>query len=283
MTLWGRIEFSVFVAPKDGRHRRVAVIGRAGTSIVDDLAEIEEFGDDLWSSDMLSGQIGFAALQQTAGRRAILRDREAFPVFVDAVRAVEQAVRAAVERIAREVDTATTDRLADEVRRIFGRVLRELSDLDNPMRAPIGTELGEGALLSPEQASRSNSSLGSAHVPVAIDELIEPAEQPVPRARLEGAKPSGVGGSRLPTISPDPTPGMERSRFDVDAGVVLYNESHPDYLSVKDSDALLLDYFTLLVAKEYVIYNHPRAEPASLGEEMVRILARVRRHLPKRG
>jgi len=36
------------------------------------------------------------------------------------------------------------------------------------------------------------------------------------------------------------------------------------------------------VAKEYVVYNNPRATSQEMGEELVRMLVRVRRHLPKR-
>ena len=40
-TLWGRIEFVLYVAQSGARRRRVSVVGRAGTSILDDLAELE--------------------------------------------------------------------------------------------------------------------------------------------------------------------------------------------------------------------------------------------------
>jgi len=43
-----------------------------------------------------------------------------------------------LERVAREVDLSVTERLNDAGRRIFGRVLKELSDLDNPMRTAAG-------------------------------------------------------------------------------------------------------------------------------------------------
>ena len=76
----------------------MAVVGRAGTTILDDLTELEEFDGLPWDSGRVAGQVVFEALKQTAGRRAILRDREAFPVFVDAVRSVEPAVARAVER-----------------------------------------------------------------------------------------------------------------------------------------------------------------------------------------
>jgi hypothetical protein len=83
----------------------------------------------------------------------------------------------------------------------------------------------------------------------------------------------------LPSIAPDPTPGHGRSRFDAEAGLVYYNDRHSDYLLVKDDDAALLDYLASLIAKEYVVYNNPRAVPDDLAEELVRMLVRVRRHL----
>ena len=64
--------------------------------------------------------------------------------------------------------------------------------------------------------------------------------------------------------------------------MVLYNDHHADYLLVKDDEASLLDYLATLVAKEYVVYNNPRATSEDLAEEMVRMLVRVRRHLPRR-
>jgi dihydrodipicolinate synthase/N-acetylneuraminate lyase len=51
---------------------------------------------------------------------------------------------------------------------------------------------------------------------------------------------------------------------------------------VRDDEAGLLDYLATLVAKEYVLYNNPRAASDDFAEEMVRMLVRVRRHLPKR-
>jgi hypothetical protein len=53
--------------------------------------------------------------------------------------------------------------------------------------------------------------------------------------------------------------------------------------SVKDDEPALLDYLATLIAKEYVLYNNPRASADDLAEELVRVLIRVRRHLPRRG
>ena len=287
-TLWGRIDFALYVAPADGRRRRVAVVGRAGTTIIDDVCELDEFAASPWSSDQVGGQVVFEALQQTAGRRAIVRDRDTFPVFIDALQAIEPAVAHTVERITRTVDGQTADRLNEAVRRIFGRVLRELADLDNPMRTAIGSEPGEGALLvgaggspnghTPRHGGECDADppdLGSL-TPLPADADIEQGE-PAPEAR-----PDRHRSRALPSLAPDPEPSDARSRFDEDGGVVLYNDRHADYLLVKDEEPALLDYLATLVAKEYVVYNNPRAAAEELVEEMVRMLVRVRRHMPKR-
>ncbi len=103
-----------------------------------------------------------------------------------------------------------------------------------------------------------------------------------PSTDSDTERSGGSAASRLPTVLPDPEPGDARSRFDQDVGVVFFNDSHPDYLLVKDSEPMLLDYLATLVAKEYVVYNNPRADPVEIGEDLVRMLVRVRRHLPKR-
>jgi hypothetical protein len=202
-------------------------------------------------------------------------------------------VQRAVERVAREVDEVIAARVSDVIRRIFGRVLKELADLDNPMRAPIGDEPGSGGLFEPlpeelptmvgvEVPLGSVDGDGNPHPPEPpdLDELDRrPAGEDAP---LPQARPDRRRSTSLPTIAPDPTPGSGRSRFDAEAGVVLYNEAHPDYLFVKDEEGALVDYLAVLVAKEYIVYNNPRASADEVTEEMVRILVRLRRHLSGR-
>jgi hypothetical protein len=298
-TLWGRVEFALYVAPPGARHRRVAVVARGGTTVIDDLAELEEFDCLPWTSDQVSGRVVFEALQQTAGRRAILRDRDVFPVFVEMIRSIEPAVAASVAKMAKDVDEATAGRLADTVRKIFGRVLRELADLDNPMRTALGSEVGEGGLFGgdgldgalPAASTDAQTDFGhrdpperwrsGEDIPDLTPELSAAPEQP-DSGPSTPARPDRRRSSDLPTIVADPDPGEARSRFDADNGVVLYSEVHPDYLMFKDDEAALLDYLATLVAKEYVVYNNPRAQPEEFAEEMVRMLVRVRRHLPRR-
>ncbi|HUR49349.1 MAG TPA: ATP-binding protein [Acidimicrobiales bacterium] len=287
-TLWGRIEFALYVSPPDPRRRRrVAVVGRAGTTIVDDIAEIEEFAQPPWDSGQVAGEVVFVALQQTAGRRAVLRDREAFPVFVDAVKAVEAAVQRATEKLAHEVDAHAADRLAETLRRVFGRVLKELADLDNPMRTAVGDEPGTGGLFEAQAEAGtgpSKNGSGSPTAPAGVPELPELEGEPAdtPTGPQPQARPDRRRTTDLPSVSPDPDPGQARSRFEAETGVVFYNDRHEDYLVVRDDEPGLLDYLATLVAKEYVLYNNPRAVNDDLAEEMVRMLVRVRRHLPRR-
>jgi hypothetical protein len=294
-TLWGRLDWNLYVAPRCDRTRRVEVVGRGGTTIIDDICELEEFDRSPWDNDQVSGQIGFDALVQTAGRRAIVRDRDAFPIFVDAVRHIEPAVQRAAEKVAREVDEAVAERVADLIRRIFGRVLRELQDLENPMRTLVGEEMGDGGLFEAQADRLGLPSAGGNASDWAVDDGSGPSEPLAPpqleeleappvseEPPLATARPDRRRSTALPTIAPDPRPGTARSRFDAEAGVVLYNESHADYLLVKEDETALVDYLTLLVAKEYVVYNNTRATSDEVTEEMVRLLVRLHRHLPMR-
>jgi anti-sigma regulatory factor (Ser/Thr protein kinase) len=280
-TLWGKLEFALYVAGDSNVTRHVAVVGRAGTTIIDDLTDLDEFDHEPWTSGHLSGRVSFEPLRQSAGRRAILRDDDIYPVFRDAVSSVEPTLQRAIVRVRRDVDIATAERLGDTLRQIFGRVLRELSDLDNPMRTLVGNVAnGDGD--------------GTAAPPLQPDSGERPPPQPslqdLDRSASPGSPPPATtrpGGAndrqrRLPSIAPDPTPGHRRSRFDADKGTVLYNEQHADFLLVKDDETALLDYLATLVAKEYVVYNNPRADTDDLAEELVRMLIRVRRHLPRR-
>jgi hypothetical protein len=113
----------------------------------------------------------------------------------------------------------------------------------------------------------------------AADEYVE-AGRTGERVRIV-LRRKGRRTTDLPSVAPDPDPGEARSRFDHDAGVVFYNDRHADYLLVKNDEATLLDYLATLVAKEYVLYNNPRAANDEFAEEMVRMLVGVRRHLLK--
>jgi hypothetical protein len=280
-TLWGRIEFALYVAGDTAPGRHVAVVGRAGTTIIDDLTDLEEFDHEPWTSGQLSGRVSFEPLRQSAGRRAILRDDEIYPVFRDAVRSVEPVLNRALERVRRDVDIATAERLGDALRQVFGRVLRELADLENPMRTLVGDDPasdGDG-IAPPSPPPEAADERGESP---SIEDL-ERGPSPSPPAPPP-TRPGGGGDRqrRLPSIAPDPSPSHRRSRFEADSGTVLYNEQHADFLVVKDDESALLDYLATLVAKEYVVYNNPRADPDELAEELVRMLIRVRRHLPRK-
>ncbi len=285
-TLWGKLEFALYVAADVDSHRRVGVVGRAGTTIIDDLAELDEFDRPPWTSGHLSGRVSFEPLRQSAGRRAVLRDDEIYPVFRDAVQSVEPTLTAAIERVRKDVDAATADRLSDALRQVFGRVLKELADLDNPMRTLLGDEPGDGAIdfpVAPPGDGPPGGSNGSE--PDTTPDLDELEPRPPEPARSDSASGDASPSGRqrhLPSVAPDPQPTRRRSRFDADTGTVLYNEQHADFLLVKTDEATLLDYLATLVAKEYVVYNNPRADADELAEELVRMLIRVRRHLPTR-
>jgi hypothetical protein len=202
---------------------------------------------------------------------------------LESVRGSAPTIQRYIERVNADVDRRTTDRLQQTIHKVFKTVLRELDDLDNPMRTSLGYEPGRGGLLADSPENGGRKAEPAERMP-SLDDLTR-AEPPTPQPEAavpQSARPGGSRSARLPSIAPDPDPGDNRSRFDPDAGVVLYNEGHADYLLAKEDEAGLLDYLSTLVAKEYVVYNNPKASPQDLSEELIRMLVRVRRHLPKR-
>jgi hypothetical protein len=169
-------------------------------------------------------------------------------------------------------------------------VLRELADLDNPMRTSLGDQPGTGGLLETIGAGPDGGSSTAvsdrqsmpADAAQTVDDLVGPPREPIGPTSDAPAAPDRRRSTALPSVEPDPHPADARSRFDVENGVVLYNDRHPDYLLVKDDEGSLLDYLAILVAKEYVLYNNSRSAPDEFAEELVRMLVRVRRHMPRR-
>lgn len=175
--------------------------------------------------------------------------------------------------------------MAQTIQRVFKRVLDELADLDNPMRTPLGHLPGEGAFLD-VPAPPSTSSAGGDEAALAAtavdDDPLRDLPEPLADEPPTPARPDRARSRSLPRVERDPAPGSGRSRYDPSADLVYYNDRHGDYLLVKDDEATLLDYLATLVAKEYVVYNNARAPADELAEEMVRVVIRVRRHLPRR-
>ena len=181
----------------------------------------------------------FEALQQSAGRRAVLRDRDAFPLFVDAVESVAPLVERTIERVRSEIDAEAADRLADTLRRVFGRVLKELADLENPMRTLLGDEPGEGASRRvPDGAGPHGREVHRMRTDAA-DARRAGAERTAGRRRCAGRRRGADAESpAAPAVDRARSrAGTRPHRFDAEAGTVLYNDRHADFLLLKDNEA----------------------------------------------
>ncbi len=193
-TLWGTIEFGLYVGAANGLKQTVAVVGKAGTTILDSICDLEEFAAEPWSTGQVAGRIIFPGLQQTAGRRAIVRDDGAFPLFVEAVRAAEPRLNVLVDRVNAEVDRSTTERLSTTLRQVFRAVLKELDDLDNPMRTFLGTQPGDGGLLAetwPQGTDAEQRAPGELDAPQLEDIAPRPPESVPPPAPTEASAAPG--------------------------------------------------------------------------------------------
>ena len=151
-------------------------------------------------------------------------------------------------------------------------MLRELRDLDNPMRTPVVSKSGEEGPGGPTDTSgeAEGGEEGGGRGPRSHHPAVDPTQPTTSQQRFRS----------LPNLLPDTLPNEYRSRFQ--DGIIFYNDQHPDYLSVKSDPISKLHYLMTIIAKEYVLYNNPGASPLMVSEEMIRLMTRARKHLPAR-
>jgi hypothetical protein len=197
---------------------------------------------------------------------------------VQALQDLEASLTAELRRLAQEHRERMDRELFLRLREIFIQVLRELNDLENPLRTPVadpGGEAGPGST----------------------------GQQPVPG----GDRPRGGSGGEMPAapeVEPE-APGIARQRqrpspawrvlpfseekrhlrsdFDAETRVVRVNELHPDYRAAREDGTAQLHYLMMLTAKELALWQNPHTDALAAAEDMIRILVRARRYLPEKG
>ena len=164
------------------------------------------------------------------------------------------------------------------LREIFTQVLRELNDLENPLRTSVADPAGDVGPGSTDQTTipgvgraRGGDGAGTRAAPE-----IDPSTPAVARQRRRA----------LPAWRLLPFPEDRRhlrSEFDAEARVILVNELHPDYRAAREEGSAHLHYLTWLTAKELALWQNPHSDALATAEDMIRILVRARRHLPEKG
>ena len=135
-------------------------------------------------------------------------------------------------------------------------------------------EANSGSAATPTSPTGSPSPTPTAGSSTPPPDPANPPGHPPARPTL----PTSPRGTALPKMADVPRPPRahhQKRPTDAthrDAGTLLYNEQHADFLLVKDAESTLLDYLATLVAKEYLVYNNARAASDELAEELVRIL-----------
>ncbi|MFC2008761.1 ATP-binding protein [Chloroflexota bacterium] len=279
-TKHGPIEIALYVWHSANRHRRVSLVGEGGATVYDDISEIDEFACLPWDSDQVEGEVRFAALRPSTSRQGVVRDSKRFPIFVSALKGLEQSLKDAIAQMTREHEEAISRQMVTHLRSIFQRLLRDLRDVDSPVRVAYRTTQGE---------------LGFGQVTDPLDRVPSGQKKRKRRKKGEGSLAAvdetkdGTVKRRyrpLPIVYPREFTDDKRhlrSELDREQKVIYINDCHPDYLAARQDGQMQFLYYLLLVtAKEYVVWNNPRADQVTIGEDLVRYLARARRYMPKR-
>jgi hypothetical protein len=274
----GLIRIHLYLWPTPAAGRSVALVGKGGTTIVDDLATLDEFARRPWSTGQVQGEVIFPALEQTTGRKGIVRDAGRFPLLVQALQELEAPLLADLQRLTQEYRERVDRELFLRLRAIFTHVLRELDDLENPLRtrvADAGGEVGPGGAGQDRipggrrpGGGRNGTTTSAPEIEADAPAVIRQRQRPSPAWRL------------LPF--PEEKRHL-RSDFDADARVIRVNELHPDYRAAREDEAAQLHYLMMLTAKELALWQNPHTDALATAEDMIRILVRARRYLPEKG
>jgi hypothetical protein len=281
-TQYGFIELALYIWHSATQRRRVSLVGEGGVTIYDDICEVDEFNCQPWNSDQVEGEIRFSQLRPSTTRRGVVRDSRKFPVFVQALKTIEPELAKAVEQRTKEHEEKISRQVLTHLRFIFKKILSELEDVESPVRVAFRTAQGK---LGPGQV---------------VDELDRvPAGEKRRRRKKKGQSTLAVidetkEGSVKRRYRPLPMVYMKefeegkrhlRSELDRDQKVIYINDAHEDYKRERAEGAsslAFLNYIVLVTTKEYVVWNNPRADQVTIGEDMIRYLVRARRHMPKR-
>jgi len=284
VTSRGYVEFRLYISPPSTHRRAVAIVGEAGSVIVDDISDLEDFNHSPWNSGQVEGEIRCNFVKPSSGRKTIVIDRKNYPEFRCAVASVEGDIAAEVEKVKREYDSHTDARIFTEIRRIFASVIRELQELESPFKTWVrdgGGEEGPGQAVDPyDRALGGEKERRRRRKGTATARVVDPT-QPGTTAQSLRSLPSFYPKD----FAEDELLGDKvhwRSYLDRDTRVIYLNTGHPDFQRVRNDAQLRLHYYLLLVCKEYVLYNQPsHVDPTTVGEEMVRFLTRAQRYAPR--
>ncbi|HCW50646.1 MAG TPA: hypothetical protein DGR79_01035 [Clostridiales bacterium] len=295
----GYVEFELYLTPRTQARRRAAVVGVGGVQILTDITQDPEFDRHPWNSDQVQGEVRFAALKQTTGRRGVQHDRRVFPLFVAAVQEVERDLVRRIERLNREQESLVDAKLTRAIRQAFRKALSEIEALSATglkvkIADPAGAE-AEGTLFDTEVAAARDGAAGGEEEGAGAreetggpGETSQEAQEPTPdrvKDAVEGEK-GRTRQSSAPGLNHRQVPFEDarlRSRYNEALRTIDINTLHPDYRRARRHDRrAFLDYLVLLVAKELTLLNYGGIDQAELLERNAELLARVQLHLPKR-
>ncbi len=273
----GQIRIHLFLWPTPAAGRGVSLVGNGGTTILDDLAALDEFSGSPWNTGQIQGEVIFPALEQTTGRKSVVRDAARFPALLAALRDLEEGLREELARITREHQERTDRELFLRLREIFAQVLRDLADVENPLRGPVSDPAGEPA-------------------PGGIEGNGAPGGRPERAGEAPGRSAIETVNSEAPGVARQrrrPLPSWQlipfseekrhlRSELDPVARVIRVNELHPDYRATRDDPATQLRYLMMLTAKELALWQNPQSDALAAAEDMIRILVRAHRYAPEK-
>lgn len=268
-TIYGDIKFSLFILPTP---KDVSVgLYSKGNEVISDITQLDEFNREPWNLRQVQGEITCDFCKQTTGRKGIVKDRQKYPIWAEAVKSIEKELLVEVKRISMEHKQQRDQQMYNQLRKAFARAFSELPAFSLMPKTLISSSTGGevmgdigGQGLGTDKKESKGERSGKKIVTLKGEKVV--------RAGF------GIGINWIEEAFVD-YPEL-RSRYNDKFKAIMVNIEHPDYkIETKSSQEKKIAYFCKLTAKEITLYNHPKTSPENLLEKAMELELCASRYL----
>ncbi len=243
----------LYVLPWEMPDAHISLYGRGGT-LVCPLSDLNDFKTVPWIDQRLEGYIRCDRLKRTADKTAVVQD-EVFRSFVTELRKLEPRIQQLIQEVS-----------ADSQERRFTIILNKA-----------------GRLIDKFLRYRDRGLLANLTVITAagVERGRTPSREPA--AALTTHSGNGNGSTRTVLRTPNRAPAIAlrslpddrayyRSLYDPNAGTIVINREHSEFLLAQREDRRCLRYLFSIWVKESLLQEYG-ADAEKVADEMVGVLA----------
>jgi len=243
----------LYVLPWEMPDAHISLYGRGGT-LVCPLSDLNDFKSLPWIDQRLEGYIRCDRLKRTADKTAVVQD-EVFRSFVTELHKLEPRIQQLIQEVSTESQERRFNIILNKAGKLIDKFLRYR---DRGLLADLTVITASG-----------------------VEKGGVPAREPVTALTTRSGNGNGSTGTALRTPSRAPAISLQslpddrayyRSLYDPDAGTIVINREHSEFLLAQREDRRCLRYLFSIWVKESLLQEYG-TDAEKVADEMVGVLA----------